>query len=54
MMYTLANMLLSVAISLVITYCVYTIDGYYALTALLVTSGVLLGMQVSDVLSKGK
>lgn len=54
MMYTLANMLLSVAISLVITYCMYTIDGYYALTTLLVMGGFLLGMQVSDVLSKGK
>ena len=54
MMYTLSNMLLSVAISLVITYCMYTIDGYYALTTLLVMGGALLGMQVSDVLSKGK
>jgi hypothetical protein len=54
MMYTLANMLLSVAISLVITYCMYTIDGYYALTTLLVMGGALLGMQVSDVLAKGK
>ena len=54
MMYTLANMLLSVAISLVITYCMYTIDGYYALTTLLVMCGSLLGMQVSDVLAKGK
>ena len=54
MMYTLSNMLLSVAISLVITYCMYTIDGYYALTTLLVMGGALLGMQVSDVLAKGK
>lgn len=54
MMYTLANMLLSVAISLVITYCMYTIDGYYALTTLLVMAGILLGMQVSDVIAKGK
>lgn len=54
MMYTFANMLLSVAIALVITYCMYTIDGYYALTTLLVMAGALLGMQVSDVLSRGK
>ena len=54
MMYTLSNMLLSVAISLVITYCMYTIDGYYALLTLLVMGGFLLGMQVSDVLTKGK
>lgn len=54
MMYTLANMLLSVAISLTIVFCMYTIDGYYALTTLLVMAGALLGMQVSDVLSKGK
>jgi hypothetical protein len=53
-MYTFANMLLSVAISLVIAYCMYTIDGYYAVTTLLVTCGFWLGMQVSDVLSKGK
>lgn len=52
MMYTLANMLLSVAISLVIAYCMYTINGYYAVTTLLVTCGFWLGMQVSDVLSK--
>ena len=53
MMYTLANMLLSVAISLVITYCMYTIDGYYALTTLLVMGGALLGMQVNEVLTRG-
>ena len=52
MMYTFANMLLSVAISLTITFCVYTIDGYYALLALLVTGGMLLGMQIADVLDK--
>jgi hypothetical protein len=54
MMYTLANMLLSVAISLVITYCMYTIDGYYALTTLLVMAGALLGMQISDVVVRGE
>lgn len=54
MMYTLSNMVLSVAISLVITYCMYTIDGYYALTTLLVMGGALLGMQISDVLARGK
>lgn len=53
MMYTLANMLLSVAISLVITYCMYTIDGYYALTTLLVMCGAVLGMQVNEVLTRG-
>lgn len=53
-MYTLSNMLLSVAISLAITYCMYTINGYYVLTTLLVMCGILFGMQVSDVLSKGK
>jgi hypothetical protein len=53
MMYTLANMLLSVAISLVITYCMYTIDGYYALTTLLVIGGAVLGMQVNEVLTRG-
>jgi hypothetical protein len=53
MMYTLANMLLSVAISLVITYCMYTIDGYYALTTLLVMGGAVLGMQVNEVLTRG-
>lgn len=53
-MYTLANMLLSVAISLVIAYCMYTINGYYAVTTLLVTCGFWLGMQVSEVLSRGK
>jgi hypothetical protein len=53
-MYTFANMLLSVAISLVIAYCMYTVNGYYAVTTLLVTCGFWLGMQVSDVLSKGK
>jgi len=47
-------MVLSVAISLTIAYCMYTIDGYYALTTLLVMAGALLGMQVSDVLAKGK
>jgi hypothetical protein len=52
-MYTLANMLLSVAISLVITYCMYTIDGYYALTTLLVMGGAVLGMQVNEVLTRG-
>jgi hypothetical protein len=53
MMYTLSNMVLSVAISLVITYCMYTIDGYYALTTLLVMAGALLGMQVNEVLTRG-
>jgi hypothetical protein len=52
-MYTFANMLLSVAISLTIAFCVYTIDGYYALTTLLVTCGMLLGMQIAEVLRRG-
>ena len=54
MMYTLSNMLLSVAISLVIAFCMHAIDGYYALLTLLVMGGFLLGMQISDVISKGK
>lgn len=53
MMYTFANMLLSVAISLTIAFCMYTIDGYYALTTLLVTGGMLLGMQINEVLTRG-
>jgi hypothetical protein len=32
----------------------HAIDGYYALLTLLVMGGFLLGMQVSDVLTKGK
>ena len=52
-MYTFANMLLSVAISLTIAFCMYTIDGYYALTTLLVMGGAVLGMQVNEVLTRG-
>jgi hypothetical protein len=52
-MYTFANMLLSVAISLTIAFCMYTIDGYYAFTTLLVTGSMLLGMQINDVLRRG-
>ena len=53
MMYTFANMLLSVAISLVITFCICAIGGYYALTTLLVIGGMMLGMQINDVLTRG-
>ena len=53
-MYTFANMLLSVAISLTIAFCMYTIDGYYAFTTLLVTGSMLLGMQINDVFTRGK
>jgi len=54
MMYTLSNMVLSVAISLVIAYCISVVGGMYIALMLLVIGGFLLGMQVSEVLSRGK
>lgn len=49
-MYTLCNMGLFAVFCGVIATCVAVINGYYLLLALLVLGGVLIGLQVSDVL----
>ena len=49
-MYTLCNMGLFAFFCSVIATCVVVIGGYYLLLALLVIAGVLIGMQISDVL----
>jgi hypothetical protein len=49
-MYTLCNMGLFALFCGVIATCMAVIGGYYLLLALLVLGGVLIGLQVSDVL----
>jgi hypothetical protein len=48
-MYTLCNMGLFAILCGVIAICVALIGGYYLLLALLVIGGMLIGMQISDV-----
>lgn len=48
-MYVLGNMVLFAILCGVIAICVAIIGGYYLLLALLVIAGVLIGMQISDV-----
>jgi len=50
-MYTLGNMLFFALLCGVIATCVSVIGGYYLVLALLVIGGILIGMQVSDVLT---
>ena len=49
-MYTLCNMVFFAFVCSVIATCVAVVGGYYLLLALLVLGGILIGLQVSDVL----
>jgi hypothetical protein len=49
-MYVLGNMVFFAFVCGIIATCMVFIGGYYLVLALLVTGGVLIGMQVSDVL----
>lgn len=49
-MYVLGNMVFFALVCGIIATCMVFIGGYYLVLALLVTGGVLIGMQVSDVL----